>query len=390
MTRSKRLCPRCRQALQPRHTALVDQLQIDICPAGHGAWYDQGELDRLLPMPVLRSRFIQIRKADKAAVHSYRLCPDCPGRLVPHGYHPESSLVIERCEQCNGFWLDRGEFQRIRLIQDWEARKQANTSKDRVETVLIQGPDGQSGPVAMQLDLRRQIDLPLPADEAGLREPTASRSGTTAEQQRSLHPEQAAIPWQLKWKSIVFGLYNLFLHLDALLGNFLGWMSSWPLYLAPILLLTGYAVLLGLAAQYSDGPLQNEAPQIVLSLGTILPGALAVFLYFRQLRFQLEAGTATGQVIGHREESDLSALENQQFYTIVEFTAQDGTSMRFEDPVSASWSRYTAGQKVPVLYTLDAAGRLDRAWINAFWSFWMPFLVSGVIAISFGRVWLFD
>ena len=62
------------------------------------------ERDREL-LEKLRS---QLRKIE--TVEAPRSCPKCPGRL--QGYTFEG-YVLDRCDECGGIWLDRGELEGI-------------------------------------------------------------------------------------------------------------------------------------------------------------------------------------------------------------------------------------------------------------------------------------
>jgi Zn-finger nucleic acid-binding protein len=44
-TRSRYLCPRCDKELA---AIAVNDLTLERCPTGHGLWFDEGELDRVL------------------------------------------------------------------------------------------------------------------------------------------------------------------------------------------------------------------------------------------------------------------------------------------------------------------------------------------------------
>jgi Zn-finger nucleic acid-binding protein len=44
----RRRCPRCRQRMDVRNLALEPPVAIDLCPVGHGMWFDRGELGTLL------------------------------------------------------------------------------------------------------------------------------------------------------------------------------------------------------------------------------------------------------------------------------------------------------------------------------------------------------
>jgi Zn-finger nucleic acid-binding protein len=46
-TRGRRRCPRCRRRMRKSRVA-ADRVEVDACPAGHGWWFDQGEMRALV------------------------------------------------------------------------------------------------------------------------------------------------------------------------------------------------------------------------------------------------------------------------------------------------------------------------------------------------------
>jgi len=50
----------------------------------------------------------QLRKID--TIEASRSCPKCPGKL--EGYIFEE-VALDRCHECGGVWLDRGDFEAI-------------------------------------------------------------------------------------------------------------------------------------------------------------------------------------------------------------------------------------------------------------------------------------
>ena len=95
-------CPKC-------HAVLKEEGLCHSCPACGGVWFGGGEaatyfgldVDRVNvePMPEMDNKLIQ---------HLGQVsCPDC-GRRMVH-LEIDGELVIERCEQCKGSFLDAGE-----------------------------------------------------------------------------------------------------------------------------------------------------------------------------------------------------------------------------------------------------------------------------------------
>ena len=50
----------------------------------------------------------QLRKVDKA--ETVLSCPKCSGKLESYAFH---EIVLDRCHECGGVWLDKGELEAI-------------------------------------------------------------------------------------------------------------------------------------------------------------------------------------------------------------------------------------------------------------------------------------
>lgn len=50
----------------------------------------------------------QLRKVER--VEAAPRCPKCPGRLESYTFH---GFALERCHECGGVWLDKGELEGI-------------------------------------------------------------------------------------------------------------------------------------------------------------------------------------------------------------------------------------------------------------------------------------
>lgn len=49
--KGKRRCPRCNSVMFIKKTSGAKPVEIDSCPAGHGYWFDRGELKHLVACP---------------------------------------------------------------------------------------------------------------------------------------------------------------------------------------------------------------------------------------------------------------------------------------------------------------------------------------------------
>lgn len=91
-------------------------IEIDQCPSCGGIWFDIGELDWLLDIPVLQIDKIESQLDD--ADDKPAPCPNCGGtgnmvRLV----RVDSDFHIDACPTCSGRWLDGGELRELHKLE---------------------------------------------------------------------------------------------------------------------------------------------------------------------------------------------------------------------------------------------------------------------------------
>ena len=106
-------CPKCSAAM---NTRTVAGLEIDVCSSCAGLWFDQDELRNLKDQadPFLSWMHFEIWKhKDKFKLSQQATqCPKCHLSLVRIEYD-DTEVEIEYCPQCQGTWLDQGEFTSI-------------------------------------------------------------------------------------------------------------------------------------------------------------------------------------------------------------------------------------------------------------------------------------
>lgn len=104
---SERLCPSCRL---PLRTGRFGPLELEFCLPCGGAWFDGGELSRLIAAgpPVVR-RLTDGMKPAAAGSHVVRqfACPVCRVPLNEVEYASMPGVRLEACTLCEGFWLFR-------------------------------------------------------------------------------------------------------------------------------------------------------------------------------------------------------------------------------------------------------------------------------------------
>ncbi|MFP4496905.1 MAG: zf-TFIIB domain-containing protein [Vulcanimicrobiota bacterium] len=89
------------------------KISYDICDSCGGTWLDKGELDRIVKK-INGSIEYSSSEAFDSSQEPVKLCPRCDkvslSKVHFVGY---SDLVLDRCENCEGFWLDSGELDKI-------------------------------------------------------------------------------------------------------------------------------------------------------------------------------------------------------------------------------------------------------------------------------------
>ena len=103
-------CPRCNVDLKSIEPGEHGFVTLDICPDCKGAWFDEGELDD--SVWVGTEQEIEMREAESD--HEGLKCPSCDAMLQAISPVDASELIIDRCPNCKGFWLDDGELEKMR------------------------------------------------------------------------------------------------------------------------------------------------------------------------------------------------------------------------------------------------------------------------------------
>ena len=103
-------CPKCQIELEP---FTYKQIPVDRCPSCEGMWFDYEELDMLedkeFAMDDLKGSLIHREQETDMK------CPRC-GKPMRRFQYRLYSLELEYCVEGHGFWLDKGEEQRVLAI----------------------------------------------------------------------------------------------------------------------------------------------------------------------------------------------------------------------------------------------------------------------------------
>ena len=89
------------------------EIYYDLCEGCGSLWLDRGELDKMA-FQVEGSVEASSRASDRAAGRSTRQCPRCARQALDKvRFLEHSDIMLDRCGNCEGFWLDGGELDRI-------------------------------------------------------------------------------------------------------------------------------------------------------------------------------------------------------------------------------------------------------------------------------------
>lgn len=107
-------CPNCQHLLKKES---FHGVQIDYCTSCKGLWFDRGELRKAKDNTDENLRWLDFylfeeKEGKYIDSSSKRKCPIDATLMVSQKY-AESGILINKCLQCQGVWLDYHEFEKI-------------------------------------------------------------------------------------------------------------------------------------------------------------------------------------------------------------------------------------------------------------------------------------
>ncbi len=120
-------CPNCTSELK---SIQYEGITIETCPGCGGEWLDADELGHIVRIREVRFSDEERRAIDATAkipgIPSQEIerdvtCPKCGNATGPINYGADTGIIIDRCGQCHGIWLDADELEKIQmLIETWK------------------------------------------------------------------------------------------------------------------------------------------------------------------------------------------------------------------------------------------------------------------------------
>jgi uncharacterized protein len=97
-----------------------DIVEVDVCPSCGGSWLDPSEMKKLDDNFFVDMEDIEYEAVAPTADDAALSCPRCADAPTLTKCHPQGhpDLVLDNCSKCKGFWLDKGEMQKVHDVSD--------------------------------------------------------------------------------------------------------------------------------------------------------------------------------------------------------------------------------------------------------------------------------
>jgi hypothetical protein len=168
-------CPDCSSTLRETD---FHGVRIDECPQCRGRWFDRDELRVARDRTDDDLRWLDFDLFGEAArpfetTPSGRKCPKCMIAMASLTYAP-SQVVVDRCDQCQGVWLNHDEFERIveHLEQVASSKAAADYAGEAAKQFLeiLAGPKGAVSETRDFLAVLHLLELRLAAEHPRIAE----------------------------------------------------------------------------------------------------------------------------------------------------------------------------------------------------------------------------
>ena len=103
------ICPACREEMI---VVEYKKIELDICVACRGVWFDADELGLLLGSFDLFADEIG-RPPEGRPSENTRKCPYCRGKMDKVLMGADETVVIDKCKKGHGLWFDGGELDTV-------------------------------------------------------------------------------------------------------------------------------------------------------------------------------------------------------------------------------------------------------------------------------------
>lgn len=122
-------CPRCNATNFVEHN--YEGLKVDTCQSCLGVWLDEGEIAHIvykkeknispeLVREVMSNSFYGIPASESETILK---CAKCSSEMTPINYDISSGVIIDRCPNGHGFWLDKHELEKVQAFREYWSKE---------------------------------------------------------------------------------------------------------------------------------------------------------------------------------------------------------------------------------------------------------------------------
>ncbi len=107
-------CPRCNNSLDVEQHG---DITMERCGRCGGRWIDPQDLKAILDLIKLPVSGPMSRTGvDLTDVQEDACCPRCGVPMEPFNYAGDSGILLDKCRNCGGLWLDHGDLERVLAV----------------------------------------------------------------------------------------------------------------------------------------------------------------------------------------------------------------------------------------------------------------------------------
>lgn len=116
-------CPRCHVALG---SSEYEGTAVESCAGCGGQWIGQPQLKEIIDTHERTRDLKQLRALEHTSVRGIVLaqareslsCPRCAKEMETFQYGADSGILLDRCKDCRGIWLDQGEIEKVQMVAE--------------------------------------------------------------------------------------------------------------------------------------------------------------------------------------------------------------------------------------------------------------------------------
>lgn len=118
------ICPRCGSTLTEIN---YEGVLIETCDNCGGEWLDHEEIAHVIHVEekeFSEEEVVKVKGVNDAVVTEMQqpekplLCPHCKIPLHVLNYNYSTGVIVDKCHQCHGIWLDKDELEHIQIIME--------------------------------------------------------------------------------------------------------------------------------------------------------------------------------------------------------------------------------------------------------------------------------